>query len=154
MNNIKASDEDIANFMRESNSIEGELGLNPGDIRAVRFALSADFTKPCEIKDLHKILCEHLKEKWVGKWRTVGVTVGGHSTPHPVALQNLMLEFCEQWNEMDAWTAHNEFEKIHAFKDFNGRTGRILWLVKAIDEGYDFSISFLHKFYYQTLSHV
>jgi Fic family protein len=57
------------------------------------------------------------------------------------------------WDKMDSYEAHVRFEKIHPFQDGNGRIGRAIWLKKALNEGYDYRISFLHKFYYQTLSH-
>lgn len=63
-----------------------------------------------------------------------------------------MRAFWRTLPKLDAWEAHNRFQKIHPFEDLNGRTGRLIWLHKAIDEGYTGRIGFLHAYYYATLS--
>ena len=151
------TDKNLEKFMRESNAIEGEFDtddkgrLNPGDIEAARFAINADFSKSENILKLHSILGKHLNKEWVGCWRKVLVRIGNYIPPNPVLIRQLMVQFCENWDSMNAWEAHNKFEWVHPFEDLNGRVGRLLWLNK--EESYNFSISFLHSYYYQTLSH-
>lgn len=53
----------------------------------------------------------------------------------------------------DPWKMHVAFEKLHPFMDGNGRTGRALWAWHMKQLGLDpFALSFLHRFYYQTLA--
>jgi Fic family protein len=66
---------------------------------------------------------------------------------------DLMDNFIKVLPILDSWETHNKFEKIHCFTDLNGRVGRLIWLRKAIDEGYNFEIPFLQMYYYQTLQH-
>jgi len=139
-------------FMLESNKIEGEYELNPNDLFVAREAyLGIKDLK--HIKRMHHNITAHLKVDWSGKWRTVNVKVGNHKPPDWQEVPELMLRYWSNFDRMDSWQAHNEFEHIHPFQDFNGRMGRLIWLSKAIQEGYRFNIPFLQKYYYQTLSH-
>jgi len=156
-------------FMRESNAIEGEFigspkefsrkvlfqppgRLNPGDEKAVMLAFRIGrIIKKEDILHLHSILGDYLKKDWVGKWREVNVTVGNYHPPLYDKVPELMEEYIKNFPEFDSWKAYNEFEKIHPFRDLNGRTGRLLWLSKAIDEGYSFQVSFERTYHYQNL---
>ena len=138
-------------FMLESNRIEGEDRLNPGDENAFDLACSG---LGClgDITALHFILGEHLNLYWVGKLRTCNVQVGRYLPPNSFSLPQLMAEYIKEFPLLNSYQAHNQFEMIHPFRDLNGRVGRLIWLSKAINEGYDFKIPFLQKYYYQTLS--
>lgn len=141
----------LEEFMLLSNKIEGELGLNPNDFKVSKRVYEKGINSLSDILEIHKDLTKHLKVDWSGKWRTCNVRVGNYIAPDWSQVPSLMAKYWDKWNEMDSWTAHNEYQKIHSFRDFNGRVGRLIWLSRAINEGYDFSISFLHSYYYQTL---
>lgn len=145
---------DWQTFMLESNRIEGEDRLNPGDRGAFDFACKKPIDSLESIKTLHLILGKYLKEDWVGQWREVDVRVGKSRPPSHIAVPNLMKGYWIIYPDLDSYDAHNRFEFIHPFEDLNGRVGRLIWLSKAIYEGYDFQIPFLQKYYYQTLSRI
>ena len=151
-NNMKKHDAkalvyDWEKFMLESNRIEGENRINPGDETAVEIALMMPNTLD-KILLLHRTLGAYLKKDWVGKWRSVDVRVGNFVPASAENIHFLMKDYIEQIHLMDAWTAHNEFEKIHPFRDLNGRVGRLIWLSKMKEIP---TISFLQMYYYQTL---
>lgn len=146
------TDEQIASFMVDSNAIEGEHGLHPNDVEAARQFLSAPMTA-ASLLECHRLLAEHLQVDWAGRYRTCDVRVGDYRAPHFDLVPSLMAKFWRTLPKLDTFTAHNTFQKIHPFRDLNGRTGRLIWLHKALGEGYSFRISFLHAFYYDTLQH-
>lgn len=139
--------------MLESNAIEGETRLNPNDVCAAEWAIYWEFHYTRDILYVHGLLTEHLAVPSSGKWREINVQVGNWFAPAWNEVPDLMNSFMSRFGKMNSWQAHNEFEKIHPFQDWNGRVGRLLWLSKAVKEGYDFSVPFLQKFYYQTLQY-
>jgi len=141
----------LEKFMEESNKIEGENILNPQDYTVAQTAYIDGFLNLDEVTKIHGQLTNHLNAEWSGKWRKVNVRVGNFIAPDWFDVPELMNEYWAKFDDMNSWEAHNEFEKIHPFLDFNGRMGRLIWLSKAVKEGYNFSIPFLQKYYYQTL---
>lgn len=139
-------------FMLESNAIEGEYRINPGDGEAFAFALKSRIDNLDYILELHHILGRHLDKPWVGRWRTCNVKVGSYFPPKAIEVPEMMRWYIKSYPAWDSYEAHNQFENIHPFRDLNGRVGRLLWLNKAVKEDYDFTIPFLQKYYYQTLS--
>lgn len=53
---------------------------------------------------------------------------------------------------IDPWVAHVEYETLHPFTDGNGRSGRAIWLWHMEHWCGGTELTFLHAFYYQTLS--
>lgn len=82
-----------------------------------------------------------LPAKHVGKWRTVGVSVGGRDCPHSRTVPESMTQWVadvrgwqEKWSHIlpkeenvsfMAW-AHYEYLRIHPFVDGNGRSSRAI----------------------------
>lgn len=138
----------LQNFIEESNRIEGE-NTKQYQLNACSAFLSVPITAE-SVKLLHKELSQgrHIKQ---GEWRDCQVYVGSFKPMAPEHLELAMMGFFSNLHLWDSWEAHNRFEKIHPFEDLNGRVGRMIWLHKALEEGYNGSIGFLHKYYYQTL---
>jgi len=152
----------IEKFMRESNAIEFELEdeknwigvLNRNDVSAAKKFLEYEKIGEKEFLELHLSLSEGRSLMYKGEYRRCSVQIGNHVCPDWRDVQKLMDKFWENFDEMDAWKAHNEYEYIHPCEDLNGRCGRLIWLWKLIQaRGIQeaFSLRFLHRYYYQTL---
>lgn len=90
--------------------------------------------------DLHRRVCADLVPEWAGKWREMEVTVGRLAPPLPFQLPMLMrdygLDLQARWPEAQSGPlermleflafAEGRFLTIHPFRDFNGRTVRLL----------------------------
>ena len=88
----------------------------------------------------------------------LGVYKGGKEiwrAPNPGKVRRLMMMFIEDLPNLDAFEAHNRFQKIHPHLDLNGRMGRLVWLYcKKRDGENPFDLTFLHQYYYETLKHL
>lgn len=145
----------ISNFAAASNRIEGEQTLTHKQVEITSRAATQGYNSLFEILSDHAAMTAHLGD-WGGKWRTDNVRVGSWIAPDWQKVPDLMAQFWDQWEAMDAWEAHNRFVKIHPFLDYNGRMARLIWLAKMVDEsnGEMSDLPFLHQFYYQTLRHL
>ncbi len=99
-------------------------------------ALPLDETLVCEF---HRRICDDLVPDWAGKWRSIEVTVGPLTPPPPYQLPMLMrdytLDLQARWasaaDDLELTIeylafAEGRFLSIHPFRDFNGRTIRVL----------------------------
>ena len=161
-------------FMRESNAIEGEVDscgrhccdhrkpgkLYDNDVEAVKYVIDCvnDELEPSvhHILHLHKILSEDRPLQYKGEWRRCNVTVAGRMCPIYQDVPSLMERYFGMWHSLTSYEAHHKFEGIHPFEDLNGRTGRLLWLWRMIEQTSEkeaFALPFLHRYYYQSLSY-
>lgn len=139
----------LEQFIRESNHIEGEDDL-PIDEEALAKFLANDLTEE-NLHEYHKSVSWN--QEWSGKYRDCDVFIWWKKAPSSFLLWNMMDDFLKWLSKLDARQAHNRFEMIHPYQDFNGRMGRAIWLHKCQDN-YTGKLSFLHTYYYQTLSHL
>lgn len=122
----------IPGWIRESNLIE-DID-NPKEDRRSYMAWLWFKKQPLtleSIKKVHRrITWAQLKGKDRGNWRICNVRVGSRICPHYENVPGLMQEWINHnHNALNKWTikqAHIEFEKIHPFRDGNGRTGRMI----------------------------
>lgn len=90
--------------------------------------------------ELHQRICGDLVPEWAGKWRDIEVRVGRLEPPPPFQLPMLMrdygLDLQARWPEAHTDSlerlleflafAEGRFLTVHPFRDFNGRTVRLL----------------------------
>ena len=92
------------------------------------------------IQELHGRICADLVPEWAGRWRETEVRVGRLQPPPPFHLPMLMrdyvLDIQARWQAAATGStaetleflafAEGRFLTIHPFRDFNGRTIRLL----------------------------
>lgn len=147
---IKPTDNQIEEFLRESNAIEGEYSeIAFEDAKeAWKFAISLKFKPPYNMSinqmlKIHKLLMKRLNPKIAGKLRKQPVFVGSavkgfrEGVNYKEILSELMMLFNCGLNpyylgEEQIKKFHIKFESIHPFLDGNGRTGRILMNIQRL----------------------
>lgn len=87
------------------------------------------------IKKIHSIVMKNILDAELGEYRTVPVRIIGSNVkpPLPIDVCDEMKNFIEWYNKNKnlhpfeiACLLHIKFEKIHPFRDGNGRVGRLL----------------------------
>ncbi|MFH1386743.1 MAG: Fic family protein [bacterium] len=105
-----------------------------------------------DIKKIHYLVLEGIKNDYAGKYRDVEVYISGTDTvlPKPAVVPSIMLEFSkwlverQEKNDLHpvrlAAQAHYKFVAIHPFIDGNGRTARLLMNLILMKYGYPIAI--------------
>jgi Fic family protein len=102
--------------------------------------------EPEDVLRLHRIVAGEVMEQGdAGRFRVMGVKVGGYVPPAAGAVPGLVRELLDWWNDdapalspvLSSAIVHYRFEAIHPFADGNGRTGRALALWELYRRGFD-----------------
>ena len=137
----------LLEFVRESNRIEGIVGVRTGEVEALARFLERPQITVQDLVDLVAVLQPDAKLR--DSVEVHGVRVGDHVAPPsgPAIREEL-----ERILKMPGSSFHQHvaYETLHPFTDGNGRSGRALWLHRR---GGVAPLGFLHQFYYQTLEH-
>ncbi len=97
------------------------------------------------IKKLHELVMKNILEREVGEYRTVPVVIIGSRTRTSLytEVKKDMLKLIEWYNKNKdlhpfelACLLHIKFEKIHPFRDGNGRVGRLIMNFVLLSKGY------------------
>ncbi len=117
--------------------LDALLEQSPEDIRIT----------PEWIRGIHRSIADELFPDWAGRFRSTEVQVGTHLPPsgHEIAVyvRNFCFDLEERLRHLQGAASIAEllawvdwcFQWIHPFKDFNGRTGRILLVVLSYQLG-------------------
>lgn len=145
----KKFNEDVIEFLKHSNWIEGEY-----DERALEDAINAwdwafhnkdDKIGIQYILKIHQLLMRRIRPDIAGQIRNCGVWIGGQHKPFinkAIIESELLMGVCFEMlargtfdKEERAKKIHVAFENIHPFEDGNGRVGRILYNINRLKFG-------------------
>lgn len=157
---LEKQDNEIAEFIRQSNMIEDEYSDEAFDdaCNAWEYAETIELLQQIDILTIHNLLMKRLRPDIAGKYRTRGVFIGGEKKIFRgqeffdgwlVDLTNKIissfkLETVEE-KEKACKEAHILFEDIHPFEDGNGRTGRIIYNWHRLSLGLPLHIIYAEK---------
>lgn len=147
---------ELIEFLDHSNRIEGEDGVVAfkDAMKAWKYLTKVEDLDYSKVLDVHKLLAGSLRPDIAGKFRDCDVWIGGQHkrfiNQEVIVNQvgNLLYKILKSIlvpqgikdKEEFAKECHVEFENIHPFEDFNGRTGRLIYNWHRIKLGLPFHI--------------
>ncbi len=144
---IDIDEGDLHEFLHESNEIENEFSDEAFEDACIAFQYGYQIIcardgkiKLNGILYTHHLLMGRMQPGIAGKLRTTEVMVGGRVCPKafkvPALMDNWILNYGGKFHmnkfESDIKKAHIKFEKIHPFRDGNGRVGRIIMNLQRV----------------------
>lgn len=146
---------DVLEFLKQSNYIEGEKDPKAlqDAMKAWRWAIQRQRKIDVEyVLKIHEYLAKRVRPDIAGKIRHCEVSVGGRKGLVSGLIPAALLTWVEEVGasislfkdvrdrEHAVKQLHVEFEKIHPFEDYNGRTGRILYNIHRLKIGLEIDI--------------
>ncbi len=123
-------EDEVTLFLQQSNFIENERSYDAlqDAKKAWQFINYFAYLDADILKMMHYILMQNLWRDIAGKYRDVPIFVGGRpgaiSEAIPQMIDELLYTVPHNEETIKAW--HVAYEKIHPFRDGNGRSGRII----------------------------
>jgi hypothetical protein len=136
-------------FLRESNRIEGILH-DPTAAECREYERFMTLSAPT-VADLGRFVSACQPGARLRDRLGLDVRVGDHVPPPggPAVVEALEAILGDAVAGTGAFEVHQRYEQLHPFTDGNGRSGRMLWWWQVGPQ----EIGFLHRWYYQSLSH-
>ena len=145
-------DINLVRFIEESNMIENiHREITEEEFKAHKMILSSRPVVIDDVKDFVKVVADAPIRDQVGMQVYIGNHVPPPGGPHIVDELEKILQSVNQ-KHANPYMTHVKYETLHPFLDGNGRSGRALWLKMMVRGGWEGHISFLHMWYYQSLS--